>query len=132
MRNFDVKDLVVSIQSGIPAADQEIKVARNHLQDSFLSLHKRRRLELSVKCTQPSKAILQAYNVTREGPTKRKLQGSATEPCPCPSKAPEEVLNSLKAAGQSSCSFPKTDAAQTLAELKQILASMQAMTETVL
>jgi hypothetical protein len=132
MRNFDVKDLLVSIQLDIEATDQDKRAAESHVQGSFLSLQKGRRLELSVRCTQPSKAILQAYNVTREGPTKRKLQGSATDPCPCPSKAPEEAFNGIEGAGQSSCSFPKTDAAQTLAELKQMLASMQAVTEPVL
>jgi hypothetical protein len=131
MKNFNVKDLLVSIQSGV-TADQEKKASELHVQgDSFPALHNGRRLELSVKCTQPSKAILQVYNATKEGPTKRKLYGGYTDPCPCPSKAPEEAFAGRKTAGQFPCSFTNTDTSQKLAELKLMLASMQATAEPV-
>ncbi len=123
-----MKDLLVSIRPG-NTFGQESQNTERHLPITGMLSDGEQLLAQSVKCTQPSKAIFFDFNVTREGPTKRKSQGVvAVDPCPCPSKAPEsEEADGRYAIGQPSRATLKS--ATMLAELKQQLAALQSSTE---
>lgn len=129
MRDFKVKDLLVSIGSGHAVVEQGERLSALHIPETNALLAATLLSEKQlVKCIQPSKAILGNHDLNQDGPTKRKATSPAgVEPCPCPSKAPEgEEIGRRNKFSEASAHGMEQDPA--LAELKQLLASMQSST----